>query len=255
VPFLVPVFARVWEAMSLAELGEFQRALALGAEAGRLAAAADRSWERAVAGLAVGHTWLTLGEPAEAIAALEAVLPLAQAAEIPGWAHLIASSLAYARVLAGRVREGRDALEAAARSPAAQRSAYRAGALAYLAEARLLDGDLAGAMEAAVEARELPRARGMRGHEALGARVVAAVAAAAGDTAGALHGYAEAAALAERLEMRPLLARVRVELGMVWRETGERERARAELTAAVELLEVLGMDAWLVRARDALRSV
>jgi hypothetical protein len=54
--------------------------------------------------------------------------------------------------------------------------------------------------------------------------------------------------------MRPLLARVRVELGMVWREIGERERARAELTAAVELLEVLGMDAWLVRARDALRS-
>jgi hypothetical protein len=95
----------------------------------------------------------------------------------------------------------------------------------------------------------------MRGHEALGARVAAAVAAAAGDTAGALHGYAEAAALAERLEMRPLLARVRAELGMVWREIGERERARAELTAAVELLEVLGMDAWLVRARDALRGV
>jgi DNA-binding SARP family transcriptional activator/tetratricopeptide (TPR) repeat protein len=252
VPFLVPVFARAWGAMSFAEIGEFQDALALGAEAGRLAAAADRAWERAAAGLAVGHIWVTRGEPAEAIAALEAALPLAQAAEIPGWAHIIASSLAYARVLAGRVREGRDVLEAAASSQAAERSAYRGVFLAYLAEARLLDGDLAGAAEAAIDARDLARARGLRGHEALGARVAAAVAAAAGETTKALQGYAEAAALAERLEMRPLRARVRVELGMVWREIGERERARAELTAAVELLEVLGMNAWLVRARDAL---
>jgi tetratricopeptide (TPR) repeat protein len=254
-PFLVPVFARTWAAMSLAELGEFSRALALGAEAERLALAADRSWERAVAGLAIGQTWLIRGELAEATTSLEGALATAQAAQVPGWEHIITLSLAYARALSGRLQEGRRSLESAADSPAGERSNYRPGLLSYLAEARLLDGDRAGAATAAASSRDLARARGMRAQEALASRAVAAVTAAGGDTDVAMREYAVAAELAEALGMRPLLARVRVERGLLLARARDPARSRQELVDAAEAFEALGMRAWLARAREARRAV
>ena len=66
--------------------------------------------------------------------------------------------------------------------------------------------------------------------------------------------YQQALALADELGMRPLVAHCHLGLGTLY-ATGQRQQARAALTAAIDLYRAMDMTFWLPRAEAALTQV
>jgi hypothetical protein len=67
--------------------------------------------------------------------------------------------------------------------------------------------------------------------------------------------YHQALSLAEELGMRPLQAHCHLGLGTLCTTTGQREQARAELSAAIALFQSMDMTFWLPQAEAALAEV
>jgi tetratricopeptide (TPR) repeat protein len=67
--------------------------------------------------------------------------------------------------------------------------------------------------------------------------------------------YQQALALAEALGMRPLQAHCHRDLGTLYAMTGPQERARAELSTAIDLYRAMEMTFWLPQAEAALVQV
>jgi MalT-like TPR region len=65
----------------------------------------------------------------------------------------------------------------------------------------------------------------------------------------------QALTLAEALGMRPLVAHCHRSLGTLYATTGQREQARAELSAAITLYRAMDMTFWLPQAEAALAQV
>jgi tetratricopeptide (TPR) repeat protein len=129
--------------------------------------------------------------------------------------------------------------------------------IAYLGEAYLLAGRMPEAITQAQRALELSRAHQERGHEAWGHRLL-----------GESHSrrqppevepaethYRQALGLAEELGMRPLQAHCHLGLGTLYAQNGQREQARAALTAAIDLYRAMDMAFWLPQAETALAQV
>jgi hypothetical protein len=64
--------------------------------------------------------------------------------------------------------------------------------------------------------------------------------------------YHQACTLAEELSMRPLQAHCHLGLGTLYVKTGQREQARAALSAAIDLYRAMDMTFWLPQAEAAL---
>ena len=75
------------------------------------------------------------------------------------------------------------------------------------------------------------------------------------DTAQAEAHYQQALALAEELGMRPLMAHCHLGLGSLYATTGQRQKARAALTTAIDLYRAMDMTLWLPQAEAALAQV
>ena len=112
-------------------------------------------------------------------------------------------------------------------------------------------------MALAEHALALARAHGERGHQANALRLLGEIAAQREpperDQAEA-H-YRQALALADELGMRPLQAHCHLGLGTLYAKIGQREQARAELCAAIELYKAMEMTFWLPKAEAALAQV
>ena len=67
--------------------------------------------------------------------------------------------------------------------------------------------------------------------------------------------YQQALALAEELGMRPLVAHCHRGLGTLYATTGQREQARAALSAAIALYGAMAMTFWLPQTEAALAQV
>jgi tetratricopeptide (TPR) repeat protein len=67
--------------------------------------------------------------------------------------------------------------------------------------------------------------------------------------------YRQAAALAEELGMRPLIAHCHFGLGKLYAKSGRRTEACAELSAAVELYRAMDMTFWLSQAQATIAQV
>jgi hypothetical protein len=67
--------------------------------------------------------------------------------------------------------------------------------------------------------------------------------------------YQQALPLAEARGMRPLQAHCHLGLGTLYAMTGQREQARAELSAAITLYHAMEMRFWLPQAEAALAQV
>ncbi len=67
--------------------------------------------------------------------------------------------------------------------------------------------------------------------------------------------YGGAMALAEELGMRPLQAHCHRGLGTLYAKTGQREQARTELVAAIDLYRAMDMTCWLPQTEAALALV
>jgi len=71
----------------------------------------------------------------------------------------------------------------------------------------------------------------------------------------AIEAYRDAAAMAERLGMRPLVAHCHLGLGKLSRRTGKPEQAREHLTTATTMYREMDMRFWLEQAEAEMREL
>jgi class 3 adenylate cyclase/tetratricopeptide (TPR) repeat protein len=254
---LRPLASRAWLNFCRAELGAFTEGMASADEGLRMAEAVD-PFTLGEACRGVGHLSLRQGEVHKAIPVLERAVSLCQDRDIPLIFPWVASFLGLVYTLAGRGAEGVSLLEQAVeQAVSTDRRAYMALWVALLGEAYLLTRRLEDAHTRAVQALELAQAHKERGHEAWALRLLGEIAThrdppAVESTAG--H-YRQALALAEALGMRPLQAHCHRGLGTLYAKTGQQEKARAELSAAIDLYRAMEMTFWLPQAEAALAEV
>jgi tetratricopeptide (TPR) repeat protein len=121
----------------------------------------------------------------------------------------------------------------------------------------MLAGRLGEAHPLAEHALALARERQEQGHQAYALRLLGEIAARREPPESVLaeaH-YRQAVALAEELGMRPLVAHCHLGLGTLYAKIGQREPARAELSAAIDLYRAMDMTFWLPQAEAALAEL
>jgi tetratricopeptide (TPR) repeat protein len=160
----------------------------------------------------------------------------------------MAAAMGTAYTLAERVADAMPALaQAIELTTGADMAGFQALCRLPLSEAQLLAGRLEEAHALAESALTLAREHQERGNEAYAHRLLGRIAVHRHPPESALaeaH-YQQALALAGELGMRPLVAHCHLGLGQLYVNTGQRERADIELTAATDIYRALGMSFWL----------
>jgi tetratricopeptide (TPR) repeat protein len=168
----------------------------------------------------------------------------------------VALELSALAILEGRAKDALSLVPAA-------RAAIRNGLEWWeaLAELRLGEALFAAARfdearAAATRALDLTRERGERGHEAWTLRLLGEIAAHPDTTAAdvAEGHYREALVLAERLDMRPLVAHCHRGLGTLLGRTVSRGQADEHLATAAAMYREMGMTFWLKKAERGMRD-
>jgi tetratricopeptide (TPR) repeat protein len=250
------VNSRVWLVWSLVELGEFAEGMARGAEAMQMAEAAGHPFSRIQACYGLGLLHLRKGDLPRAIPVLEQGLDVCQAWGFQTLAfHEVAAFLGAAYILAGRVAEALPLLERVVKQTDAMGVVFdHVLGVISLGEGYLWAGRIEDALHQAQHAVEVCHQHQQRGHEAWALRLLGEVAAqcnSSGVEQAAAH-YRQALALAEELGMRPLQAHCHLGLGTLYAKLGQRQQARAELYAAIDLYRAMDMPFWLPQAEAAL---
>jgi class 3 adenylate cyclase/tetratricopeptide (TPR) repeat protein len=246
------VYGGTLASWALAETGRFAEAMALAT--GALAAAEALGHPHSVifGCLGVGMVHLRQGAAEDAVGALERALAIWEGADLPAVLIELAGPLASAYCLAGRPGDAIALLERAVAQALVLRHrlghALRTGGMA---EAHLAAGR---PEEAAPLARiyvDMTRMVGGEGHIAWGLHLLGDVAARCDppDADAAESALAEALALARRLGMRPLEARVLLTRGRLLDRLGRADGARALVTEAAGLFAALDMPRWVARCR------
>jgi class 3 adenylate cyclase/tetratricopeptide (TPR) repeat protein len=247
------VASRAYLVWALTELGDFGAAIVPAEEALRIADAADRPFLQLLASFALGFVHLRRGEFARAIPVLERALEICRVSNLRALAfHGVAAFLGASYAWSGRVAEAFTLLDPVVTQTAAMGAMFdHIIAIIPLGEAHLLAGNLDEAGRLAARAVEVSIAHKERGHEAWALRLVAEIEAAAPrpNTDAAAERFGQALALAEELEMRPLIAHCHLGLGKLYRTLGKREHAREHLTTATTMYREMEMTYWLERAR------
>ena len=251
--FLPSVVSGGYLSQSLVALGDFDKGMAQAKECLRIADAVNHLSSQVFAGCAVGSVCLARGDLPRALASLERVHGLCQDADVLTLFLLTIAHLGYAYTLSGRVAEALPLLEQAVEQSAHSGAFNPTLWFAWLGETYLSAGHPNDALTLTTRALDLARAQKERGHEAWVLRHL-------GD--GVLHSkpseldqvethYQQALALANELEMRPLQAHCRRGLGTLYRQIGQAEQARAELTAAIDMYRDMEMTFWLPQTEAA----
>jgi tetratricopeptide (TPR) repeat protein len=244
-------FARNRLIQCLTELGEFTEAVGISQQLVQLAGALDHPPSLVLALRGSGHLRLYIGEPQQAISALEHGLLLGRTVDLPLIFPAMASELGYALALAGRVAEALPLLEQAVeRGDVIGYMLAQSQRVTWLGEAYLRAGRQDDAARQAERALDLARAHMERGNEAWALRLLGDIASQDSPLdATAVEGHYRAAmALADALGMRPLVAHCHLGLGKLHRRTGDRGKAEEHLTAAAAMYREMGMGFWLARA-------
>lgn len=242
-------------ALCLAELGEFDEALAHAMEAIRVAEEVMLPLEICDASFAAAFVHLRQGNVDRAFAALDQGRTFGERADLPVELALLASERGYACALAGRFDEAVGLLEGAARdietSGLRLRDALRT---TWLGEAYLLAGRIDDADRTADLALSLARTRKERGVEAWAARLGGDIAAGRHDSEHAEGHYRDALRIADELRMRPLRAHVQLGLGRLRADAGRLDDARTLLAEAARELRSLGLLRWIPATADVLKA-
>jgi tetratricopeptide (TPR) repeat protein len=247
---------QAWLARVLSDLGAFAEGRRHGEEALRLATRAGRGVTPILAHACLGRVYLAQDDLEAAIRVLEPGLARCRASGTrSGWWRMILACLGYAYARQGRLPEGRTLLEEAIGEDidtGAQQG--QANWLAWFSEVCRLAGRGEEAGQHARQALDLARQHNERANEARALYQLGVVQAHANppDVAPAEAHYQQALALAEALGMRPLVAHCHLGLGTLYAKIGQREPARAELSAAMDLYRAMDMTFWLPQAEAAL---
>jgi transcriptional regulator with AAA-type ATPase domain/tetratricopeptide (TPR) repeat protein len=248
---LVTVFSRIYLVYCLADMGDFREGLAYGNEGTRLAEAADDAYSLIFATCGIGTLHLLKGDVEPAIHILERGLTLCRTLTVPVALPLIACALGTAYSLSGRARDAIALLEEGNREGLAiGRMGGHSLLVVRLGEAYLRAGHLDEADETARRALLMAREKGERGHEAYALHLLGEVVArrTPGDADAADAAFRQAAALAEELSMRPLLAHCQVSRARLECRAGRTASARQLFGAATAAFRELEMSFWLERA-------
>jgi tetratricopeptide (TPR) repeat protein len=252
---LPAVMSRAWLALCHAELGMFAEGRALGEEGLRIAEAVNHPLSLIHASWAIGLLALRQGDLRRALRLLEQAMGICERADLTAFFPMVAAVLGAAYTLAGRVADAVPLLtQAMEQIIATEMVGFQAFFGLPLGEAYLLAGRLEEARAHAEWALAVAREHQERGHEAYILWLLGDIAAHrdSPELEPAEEQYRQALALAEELGMRPLQAHCRRGLGVLYTKMGQREQARAELSAAIELYRSMEMTLWLPQAEAAL---
>ena len=242
------VIQRTWLALSLAELGHFDAAVAAAERARADAETELQRYSIFYALFQLGRVHLVRGDFARAVPILEQSHALAETWQIGLMRPTCADNLAHAYVLAGR----HDAAGALLHPGLPTPRSYGAARAVSRGECFLALGRAGDAADQARAAVELARRFGERAHEAKALCLLAAVHARQDDGHEARRLYGEAMALGEALGMRPLVARCQLGFGRLLAAVGERSAGCAEIERATATFRELDMPYWLAQAPPAL---
>jgi tetratricopeptide (TPR) repeat protein len=243
-------------AWGLAELGEFDEALAWAQEGRQIASEVNSAMTTVWVTDYLALTHLLRGECGRAIALLEPNLALCRQAEVRLLLALTSGMLGLAFSAAGRATDAVPLLEIAVRPENLRHHPQGSGyPLVWLADGYLRASRFAEAGTAVLQALDIAQRQEERGHEAWARFTQAGIEQALGLPLDAVASrYGSALALAERCRMRPLAALCRVRLGAAQLEFGQPREARALLDGARNEFRVMGMASWLDQA-DRLSGV
>jgi class 3 adenylate cyclase/tetratricopeptide (TPR) repeat protein len=247
-----------WLAFALAELGEFDLATSY-AEIGQRAAEADRhAYAQAIAWTLAGLVALRRGHMEKALHLLERSLEACREKQLTVWQPIPSSLLGLTRARVGRPEDGLPLLEDGVRlTEELGVKAYLASWTVNLAGGLLAAGQPERAQEVAQRALDLALAHKERGHQAYALRLLGELAARAEarDLDRAEKSLTQAQALAEELGMRPLLGRILLSLGEVYRLGGDHGKAEAHIFRAISLFREMDMRHWLEEAATQLKAL
>jgi tetratricopeptide (TPR) repeat protein len=248
------VNGRVDLSACLANMGDFAAAATAAEEGLRIATAVDHPYSVALAQWGAG-TWRALqGSFPEALVWLERSLAACRRDGYFFFPPVAARTAGiYARL--GRVAEGVALVEEAVeRERTTQLTFSQPVTFTLLAEAYLLSGRVADALQSARQALDLHRARQQRGFEADTLHVLGEIQARQEppDGPGAEESYRGALALADDLGARPLAARCHLGLGRLYRQAGRGRVAEGHLLTARTMLADMEMRVWLEQADEEL---
>jgi class 3 adenylate cyclase/tetratricopeptide (TPR) repeat protein len=247
--------SQAWLALTLGALGAFAEGRRHGEEALRLATSAGRGHTPIVVHGCLGLLYLAQGDLEHAVRGFDQGLALCRASGERSWLRWILAGLGSASALQGRLAEGRALLEEASRESIRTGGLHgHASRVAWLSEVCRLAGRDEEAWQRAHQSLDLARQQKARGDEALALHQLGTVQAHTHppDVAQAGDHYRQALALAEELGMRPLVAHCHFGLGTLYTKIGQREQARAALSAAIDLYRAMEMTFWLPQAEAAL---
>jgi predicted ATPase/class 3 adenylate cyclase len=255
---LPAVVSRAYLAECHAELGMFAEGYALGEEGLQIAEMAAHPGSLMFASWGMGLLSLHQGDLHRALPLLERAVGICRDAHLPVWFPRMAAALGAAYTQAGRVADTVPLLtEAMEQTMATDMGRLQALCSLPLGEAQVLASRLEEAQALAEHVLAFARAHQERGHQAYALRLLGDIAARRqppeGDQAEAY--YRQALALADELGMRPLQAHCHRGLGKLYAKIGQREQARTELSAAIELYRSMDMTFWLPEAEATLAQV
>jgi tetratricopeptide (TPR) repeat protein len=254
-PFLPAVLSRAYLAWCHVELGTFAEGRALGDEGLQIAEAVAHSGSLIWAYYGIGLLSLRQGDLHRALPLLERAVGICQDADFPALFPFAAAVLGAAYTLAGRIADAVPLLtQAMEQTMTTGIVGYQALCSLPLGEAHLLAGRLEEAHALTEGVLALARAHQERGHQAYALRLLGDIATHRDppDVTQAEAYFSQALTLADELGMRPLLAHCHRSLGTLYAKTGQREPARAELSAAIELYRAMEMAFWLPQAEAEL---
>jgi tetratricopeptide (TPR) repeat protein len=255
---LPAVMSRARLAACHAELGTFVEGRAVGEEGLQIAEEAGHPATLMMALWGIGLLAFREGDLPRALPLLERAMSLCQEVDIPVWFPSIAPTLGAAYTLGGRSADAVPLLtQAIEQTTAMETRAMQVLCHLSLGEAQVLTGRLDEAHAFAERALVLAHERQERGHQAYALRLLGDIAARhePPDVGQATVHYRQALTLTEELGMRPLEAHCHYGLGTVYAKHGQREQARAELSAAIDLYRAMDMIFWLPQTEATLAQV
>jgi tetratricopeptide (TPR) repeat protein len=255
---LPAVHSRSLLAVCHAELGTFAEGRTLGEEGLRIAEAVGHPASLAMASWGIGLLSVRHGDLPRALPRLERAMGICQDADIRLLFPIVAAVLGTAYTLCGRVTDAVPLLtQAVEQTTALEMLGLQAPCSLSLGEAQLLAGRLVETQALAERALALARAHQERGNQAYALRLLGDIAARREppESVQAEDHYQQALALAEELGRHPLQAHCHRGLGTLYTATGQREQARAELSAAIDLYRAMEMTFWLPQTEAALAQV
>jgi len=240
-------------AASLAELGQFSRALQA-IELADVDASAQRAPGYVTARWAAGIVLIRQGDAHRAVTELRRGLDAAEERGAALWHPIVKAALGLAEGLAGHTAAGRALLEESILTARTRLPRIVPFSLSSLAWIHRLDDRLDAATKSGEESIASAERQGMYGDLAWCTWIVGDIELTAGNLERAEMRYREAHDLAAPRGMRPLVAHYHLGLGMLYRSTGKREEAQDHVATATGMYREMGMTYWLEKAEQELKG-